>query len=67
MIINILAVEAVREALKKSLYADIAQKGGGEFNPCPNIFGALFYGALYLGKMPKGGRAKALPTDLDHF
>ena len=28
------------------LNTGIARKGGGVFNPCPNIFGALFYGAL---------------------
>ena len=39
---------------KRSKYGDCPEGGGG-FNPCPNFFGALFYVALYLGKMPKGG------------
>jgi hypothetical protein len=52
--------------LKSGLNTGIARKGGG-FNPCPNVFGALFYGPLYLGKMPKGGGVKAMPKDLEHF
>ena len=32
-----------------------ARKGGGGFNPCPSVFGALYLGALFLGKMPKEG------------
>ena len=50
---------------KRSKYGHCPEGGRG-FNPCPNVFGALFYGALYLGKMPKGGWVKALPKDLDH-
>ena len=37
------------------LNTGIPRKGRGGFNPCPNVFGALFYGALYLGKMTKRG------------
>ena len=51
-----LNVISVRKALflKQYKYGHCPE-GGGEFNPCPNVFGALFYGALYLGKMTKRG------------
>ena len=31
------------------------EDGVEEFNPCPKVFEALFYGPLYFGKMPKRG------------
>ena len=50
--------EAISLKKKHGLNTCIARKGvggGGGVNPCPNIFGALFYEPLDLGKMPKRG------------
>ena len=38
---------------KQSKYGHSPEGGGVQ--PSPKCFGALFLGALYLGKMPKGG------------
>ena len=48
-------VHCVREAIKKnSLNTGIARKGGG-FNPCPNVFRALFMDLYIWAKCQKGG------------
>ena len=62
-------VGSLREAifLKKQSKYGHSPEGGGGFNPCPNVLEHFFLGALYLGKMPKGGGVKLLPKDLEHF
>ena len=46
--------------LKRSKYGHWPEGGGGGVQRCLNVFGALFYGALYLGKRPKGGGGEGL-------
>ena len=57
----------LREAIKKkqSKYGHYPEGGGVGLHPRQNVFGALFLGALYFGKIPIGGRVKLLPKDLE--
>ena len=65
-IVLLLRDEGEERLFLRSKYANCLEGAGG-FNLCPNVFGALSYGALYLVKMPNGVGVKALPNDLDHL